>query len=201
MRKLLLVAAVLVSVGIACSLGGDSVEVESPSSGIVEVTRIVTKEVEVTRLVQEEQSSELPSKSTSVPTPTIQRSRMDHQSSISQATVEDLEKLDDVERVNLVKFDEGVYEIEIQTVWASQDSQPEVSWLIVTLMARVFADASPGQRMTLTGSEELTLVLTSYSTNGDFRYKSETDIDTMIRVNNRSISYEDWILLANAGFR
>jgi len=44
MKKILLVAAVLVLAGFACSLGGDSVEVES--SPIVEVTRVVTQIIE-----------------------------------------------------------------------------------------------------------------------------------------------------------
>ena len=47
MRKIFLVVAVLVSVGIACSLGGDSVEVECPpveecEPETVEVTRVIT---------------------------------------------------------------------------------------------------------------------------------------------------------------
>ena len=50
----MLTAAVLLIVGIACSLGGDSVEVECPpvdecEPKIVEVTRVVTKVIEVTR--------------------------------------------------------------------------------------------------------------------------------------------------------
>jgi len=55
MKKILLVAAFLVSVGIAYSLGVNSVEVECPpvekcKPEIVEVIRNVTKEIEVTRL-------------------------------------------------------------------------------------------------------------------------------------------------------
>jgi len=69
------VAAVLVSVGIACSLGGESVDVESPSvevsqPEIVEVTRVVAMEIEVTRLVKEDKTSEVPLKPTRMPTNT-----------------------------------------------------------------------------------------------------------------------------------
>ncbi len=57
MKRLLLVVAVLVSVGIACSLGGDSVEVECPpvekcEPEIVEVTRVITQIVESEVIVE-----------------------------------------------------------------------------------------------------------------------------------------------------
>ena len=51
MKRLMLVIVVLVIVGIACSVGGESAEVECPPDKkcdpeIVEVTRIVTKIIE-----------------------------------------------------------------------------------------------------------------------------------------------------------
>lgn len=53
-KRLFLVVVVLVLAGMAWGLGGDSVEspsVEESQQEIIEVTRVVAREIEVTRLV------------------------------------------------------------------------------------------------------------------------------------------------------
>jgi hypothetical protein len=182
-----------------------------PEAETVEVTREVpvpqTVEVtrEVTKIVQQTVEVEVVVTPTPTPLPpataTPERTTEDWQSEIGEAIVSDLEGWDDVQRVNLVRWSEEGVEIELHTVWASRDNQPEVSWDIITVLSEVWADMTEGQRVTLTGSEDFTMRLTTYSTDGDYRYVSETDFDTFVKVNNRSMGYEEWVQAANAGFR
>ena len=175
------------------------VTVEVTRIAEIQVTRLV--EVKVTRLSEVERIVTATPRPTPRPTSTPERSMEDFQADVGQALISDLEELGDVERVNLVRFDTGLLELELVTVWASRDRQPEVSWTVVTMLARVFADTTPGQRFNLTGTEDLSMRLTTYSTDGDYRYISKTDYPTMVKLNNRSISYEEWVQAANAGFR
>jgi hypothetical protein len=184
-----------------------------PEPATVEVTREVavpqTVEVtrEVTKIVKEvvKETVEVVVTATATPRPpataTPERTMEDYQSGLAEAIVSDLEGLSDVERVNLVRWSEGHLKIELQTLWASRDRQEEVSWTVTRLLADPLADVSETQRLSLTGSKELTIELTTYSTNGDYRYQSETDFSTLVRIANRSISREEWIQAANAGFR
>jgi len=92
--------------------------------------------------------------------------------------------------------------IELFTVFAARNNQPEVSWEVITFLAdNAFAGMTLGQRLTLTGSEDLVFALITYSEDGDYRYQSETDHATFGRIANRTMSYDEWVAAANAGFR
>jgi hypothetical protein len=207
-RRIGLIAAAVVLV-IAVSACGEpepqTVEVtrEVGVPQTVEVTREVTKIVEkvVKETVEVEVVVTATPRPTRRPTATPERTMEDWQSEMAEAIISDLEGFSDVERVNLVRWDEGLLEIEVQTQWASRDNQPEVSWTIIATFAEPLADMSEGQRMALTGSEDLTVKLTTYSTDGDYRYRSETDFSTLVKLKNRSMSYDEWVQAANAGFR
>lgn len=134
-------------------------------------------------------------------TPQPELSMEERQTALTQAIIGEVEQLYDVDRVSLVRFGTGFLEMEVFTAWASESRQPPVSWTIVNMLADALAATTPNQRLNLTGSEDLLLRLTTYSTNAEYRYKSETDYSTMVKLNNRSISYEEWLQLANAGFR
>lgn len=135
------------------------------------------------------------------PAPTPQLTMEDYQSDFRRDIISYLEGLYDVERVNLVRWDEGLLEIEVKTRYHSHSNQPDVSWQIIVAMADGLAGLSPSQRMALTGSEGLYIELTTYSTDGGYRYRSQTEFDTLVRLNNRAIGYEEWVQAANAGFR
>lgn len=200
-----LLVTVLLSL-MACSPPEPVVEtviVERTVVSEIPITVEVVREVEVTREVIREIEKVVTAtpRPTTAPTPAPARSMEDVQADLAGAIVSDLEKLDDVERVNLARFDTGLLEIELSTIWAGDDMQPEVSWKIINLLADPLAQTEPGQRLNLTGSEELTIHLTTYSTFGDDRYQSETDYATMVKLANRSLSYEEWVQVANAGFR
>jgi hypothetical protein len=182
-----------------------------PESEIVEVTREVevlqTVEVtrEVTKIVKETVEVEVVVTVTPTPTPrataTPERTMEDYQSEIGEAIISDLEGWDDVQRVNLVRWGEGWVEIELETSHYTRDTQPQVSWDVASIFAEAFAEMSEGQRVALAGSEDFTMRLTTYSAEGDYRYRSETDFDTFVKLSNRSIGYEEWVQAANAGFR
>jgi len=181
----------------------ETVVVERTVVSEIPITVEVVREVEVTREVIREIEKVVTAtpRPTAEPAPAPARSMEDFQAGMSQAVVSDLEKLSDVERVNLVRFDTGLLEIELSTVWAGDDRQPEVSWKIVSLLADALAQTEPSLRLNLTGSKDLTIHLTTYSTLGDNRYQSETDYATMVKLTNRSLSYEEWVQVANADFR
>jgi hypothetical protein len=120
--------------------------------------------------------------------------------SILADVVDILESLDDVEAVNLARFDHGALEIELQTVWASQDSQPDVSYTIIRLLSTMFGDI-PQYKLGALTSGLFQIHLVTYSTDGDYRYESLTDLETLNKVLNKEISYEEWLTAANAGFR
>jgi hypothetical protein len=115
--------------------------------------------------------------------------------------LENGEGLEDIETVTLVRFRNGALDIEIRTIWASRDNQPIVSYNIISFLAPAFENVTDEQCARLFGSEQPVVHITSYSTDGDYRYESVTTIETLRRVAQKSISYEEWVAAANAGFR
>lgn len=183
-----------------------------PEISEIEVTRTITEveEVEVTRLVEVEIEVEVTRVVESVvtatptprPIPPSQVQLEDYQADVGQSIISSLESnLYGVQRVNLVRWSPGRLEVELFTNYLSRDNQPEVSWNVVTYLTEGFSGMDPGKRMALTGNEEFVFALTTYSEDGDYRHISETDFDTFEKLDNRSISYEEWIAAANAGFR
>lgn len=172
----------------------------------VEVTRVVEVEIEVTREVEVEveitREVEVTPKPSPTPEPISYEDYADWRNEVADTFIRGVETLGDVERVNLVRFLEGVMEVELNTKWASRDSQPEVTWAVVTGLASVAEDDMDiAWRKKAVDSEDFTLLLRTYSTNGDYRYQSETDYDTLMKLANRSMSYDEWVEAANAGFK
>lgn len=108
----------------------------------------------------------------------------------------------DIENINLARIRENVYELEIKTQWASRDYQPDVTYKIVQYFAMfaktTLADDSDWRSRFPDG---VSLSLLTYSTNGDYPYQSFTDFDTLLDVDGKNISYQEWIVAANAGFK
>ena len=83
------------------------------------------------------------------------------------------------ERVDVIYFDgEGTLEIEEHIRWASRDRQPDAQWGSITFIALFFGltDEKP---IGLFGGEPLIHIVT-VSTDGEYRYESTTDRDTLI---------------------
>lgn len=168
------------------------VEVQVPVE--VEVTRIV--EVEVERLV-----TATPPPPTATPEESPEEIMAEIQAGLTTALISDIEGLSDVERVNSILWSPGRIDIELYTLWASRDNQADVTWIIIALLAEAMADATPGQLINMTGSQDLVWAITTFSTHGDYRYISETDQGTLVQLANRAITYDQWATAANAGFR
>ena len=133
-------------------------------------------------------------------TSTPARSLEEIRQGLIDAVVKDLSNFSEVESVSLVRFNEGALEIEIKTVWASQDRQPDISWTIVQQFSGSLADSDQGTLETIAGGP-FVIALTTYSTDGGYRYQSLTDWATIEKLGSKSISYTEWVVAAGAGFK
>lgn len=116
--------------------------------------------------------------------------------------LEDGEGLEDIESVTLVRLnDDGILEIELKSRWASRDSQPDLSFTIISWFSVAFSEFTEETFYKLANGHDLIFSLTTYSTDGDYRYKSETNVELLHKLYQKKVSYEEWVQEANAGFR
>jgi hypothetical protein len=113
-----------------------------------------------------------------------------------------LENLEDVYAVTTVRPGNESLEIELRTRWVSRDNQPDVSYEAIRLLANVFGSASEDlDLMFVSGNpEHFSILLTTYSVDGKYKYSSLTYYDTLVKIYNKQITYEEWVNEANAGF-
>jgi hypothetical protein len=133
---------------------------------------------------------------TRTPAPSVDEVR----ENLLDAVAQDLSTFQDIESVSVIRFNEGALEIELKTVWASRDRQPDVSWEIVSFFAGAFAGFDK-ENLELVAGGPFSIALTTYSTDGNYRYQSVTDWDTLQKLSDKSISFDEWSSAANAGFR
>lgn len=156
--------------------------------------------------VQTQQAKPMPSQTVELiqPTPTLPLTEKKAQ--IIDVSKNLLEVWDDVESVNLVRGNNGTLEIEIKTIWASKDNQSKVSYDLIKIFAKFFSTyirtSSETELSEMMGGQgKFAISITTYSTDNDYRYKSLTDLATLIKVEISEISYDEWVISANAGFR
>ena len=102
--------------------------------------------------------------------------------------------------VSMVDWNSWALEIELNTIFVDRDSQPKVSWDLIQALAPAFAEVNKEDMETIAGVP-FTLVLTTYSVDGDSRSQSFTDHDTLLKTANKSISSSEWVKAAKAGFK
>ena len=114
-----------------------------------------------------------------------------------------IEDVDGVESVNLMRFKEGRLDIELRTKWTSRDRQTDVSFDVIRLIAvgLIQGGFSEAELLKLAGGDSFSVHLVTYSTDGDYRYESDTDFETLRQLDALAISYDEWLAAANAGFR
>jgi hypothetical protein len=135
---------------------------------------------------------------TSIPTTSLEQLRTDFSSTVADA----ITNIEDVETINMVRIANRKLEIELRTRWASQDRQPIVSYELIQLLATgTVNNISADKAAWFVESDKFSIYLVTYSTDGDFRYESTTDWDTLEKLDNQSISYDEWVTASNAGFR
>lgn len=136
------------------------------------------------------------------PTEVPARSLEEIQAEFRVLVVEFLENIFEVDTVTLVRLQPGELVVELRTVYLAQDNQPDVSYII----SRGVADLLIGQlerenAARITGGDNFSLNLTTYSDSGDYAYHSTTRWELLELLAQRAISYEEWLAQSNAGFR
>ena len=140
---------------------------------------------------------------TTAPTRTLIASEVDAIRQVFLATtLEYLAKLEDVGNVNLLRFkDDVALEIELKLKWASKDMQPIASYNAILMLSGAFCSKDGKQLLTRMNIMDPSIDITTYSSEGGYRYKSTTSFETLQKICNKTISYEEWVAEANAGFR
>ena len=141
---------------------------------------------------------------TQIPTPTL--SIEEHRQNVLNEIIKYLENKDnifEVESVSAVRFNApGILEIEVKTIYSAQKNQPDISYRIISNLSPVFIDSIKKERLFwLGGGDDFVIHITTYSSDGHYRYQSDTNYETMEKIKNKQISYEEWIAASNAGFR
>jgi hypothetical protein len=104
------------------------------------------------------------------------------------------------ERVDVIYMDgEGTLEIEGHLVWSSKDRQPESNWESIAFLS-LFAEVLEATPVNLFGGEPIIHIVT-VSTDGDHRYESLTDWETLTGVADRLIGFDGWVERSDAEFR
>lgn len=103
---------------------------------------------------------------------------------------------------DLARFRDGVLELEYRARFASRDSQPDVSWRIVQLVAAFFGSGSftPVTTAILASGESFSVRISTYSALGDYRYSSMTTYDQLVAIAGKQMSNAEWVAASGAGF-
>lgn len=112
-------------------------------------------------------------------------------------------RLGEFERVDLVSFDAGSLEIEGHLRWASEDRQSDSHWASVVLLAQLFCltDMEVGQAANLFDGRDPRVHMVTVSVDGDYRYESVTDWDTLTAIGARNVGFDGWVEATGAGFK
>ena len=211
--KFLLVFLCIILFMVACSSSPDesSVQTAVAETLSVEIANLTIKDTSIDSeppptLTLSPTNTQQPTptpKPTSKPTETpVALTREDVHAEFTKIIIETLEDIDDIELINLVRFDEnGILEIEFSTIWASDDSQPDASYLAIKFLAALFSMIDQEDARKLTGGPGLSIHIVTYSSNGNYRYESLTPFDVLQQIEQKKISYDEWVKAANAGFR
>jgi hypothetical protein len=108
----------------------------------------------------------------------------------------------EVFEVRSVHFSEGgFFDIELETLWKSRELQPSVAFEVIYWLGKAWADSPDDLFYRLSGQERFLVRLTTYAKDGNDPHTSETNLETVRKVGRMEISYEEWKVTANAGFR
>jgi len=108
-----------------------------------------------------------------------------------------LAKYTEIKTVNYVHAtkEDGVTTIDIEgkTMWASKNRQADASFKAIGLFAAAYDDAQQAKGKTR-------IRLTTFSVDGGYRYTSTTNPDTLAKLYNKQITYDEWVQESGAGF-
>lgn len=111
-------------------------------------------------------------------------------------------KYTDTKVINTFRRGTMSLEIEVKTKWASKDSQPDVSYEIIKVLSDVFGQSTEAKALNFVkgNPDHFSILLTTYSTDGDYKYQSLTYYDTLVKLYKKQINYDEWVQETNAGF-
>lgn len=117
--------------------------------------------------------------------------------------LENGEGLEAVEEVTVVRFgDPGILEIELVNVYSAEDNQPDLSYDVIRYLSQsMIGGMDLETSKLLANGDDFIIRLTTYSNDGDYKYRSETSWEVMEKIASKQITYEEWVQLSNAGFR
>ncbi|KKM08430.1 hypothetical protein SY88_23870 [Clostridiales bacterium PH28_bin88] len=108
----------------------------------------------------------------------------------------------DINIINLIRIEEDIIQVELKTKRYVRDSQPDISYKVVQQIA-TFAGLWEKENSPLKNlfPDGFNLSLLTYSAEGNYPYDSFTNFETLLDVDKKNISYQEWVELANAGFK
>lgn len=133
-------------------------------------------------------------------TPTATQSMVETREKLVESIKNAMSLHPDIESVNMVRITDGVLEIELKTKWASRDMQPDVNYSIAKDLAGIFGKYPKSYNEEVMGGPFL-LRLVIYSTDGDYRYQSETNYELAVSLAKQSVSFDEWVQASGAGFK
>ena len=198
MKKLVVITLLAIFISTGCE----------PSQTKIQEAIQLTQTAQPTNTVIPPTPTENISTETPIPLPTITETPTFSPGEIQDIFIEGIETLisimaeDDISNINLIRLNNNVLEVEVKTKWASRGNQPDVSYKIVQLVS-MFAETWEDQnnKFLVILPNGFDLKLTTYSEDGDYKYGSYTTFDTLAKINAKSISYEEWLIAANADFK
>ena len=209
MKKIIVCLALILFVITGCQ---PSEEVIQQAIAETEAAKPTETQIPPTQIPTKTTTETTPPNSTPEPTltytPTIEPTDTVSPQDITNTLLDGVEILvlemaeDDVHGFNLKRMNENVMEIELKTRWASKNSQPNVSYVVVqwiSFFANSLLDSESNFKNIYPDGFDLSL--TTYSVDGDYKYSSYSDFDTLLKVYNKSISYDEWVQLTSAGFK
>ncbi len=205
MKKLFVFCVIVITILTACQPSQSAIETAIAQTKAAEPTSTSTKTIIPTSTST---STSIPPTETQIPVPTNTNTPETSPEELRENFKEGVESLitvmggDDLSAINMIKLEENVFEIELKTKWASQDRQPDVSYVIIQLISTFASTWSDPENVFLTILPDgFNVHLVTYSTDGDYRYESFTDFKTLQAINEKTISYNEWVTASNAGFK
>ena len=108
----------------------------------------------------------------------------------------------DTEVINMIRVNDGALEIEVKSIYSSQDRMPDLAYHIAKQVAGIFA--LPGTKVErlkeLWGGDNNVLILTVYSAAGDYPHTTVTDYETLQKIATKQITFEEWKIAAGANY-
>jgi hypothetical protein len=110
--------------------------------------------------------------------------------------------VDGVKSVTMINIGTGEFNIEFTETWASKDRQPPVNFEVIRGLSQALTMGGKQKLLDkFGGNNDFIVKLTSYSSDGGYKYSSETHYNTMEKLANKDISFDDWVSESGAAFR